>query len=236
MTMSDKKTMVDEVPAFPESPFTLCDTKGFKNLAAINSGENDISGLSTVYMLPGGGFVPTNAFAAPLNSTISVRVVDPNDPTMNTYQEEAAKTAIYPREAAVVYPMLGLIGEVGEMADKLMVALFPAGQNINPGVESNVFSALLRAAQAGSRAETLKKQIRGGAIPVEQLAPLTRRVAAIAEEEMSGIRKEGGDGLWYIANVVRDLGVKLGDIAKTNLDKLASRQQRGVLHGSGDNR
>nr|CAI9751227.1 hypothetical protein WMHIBSEC_WMHIBSEC_CDS_0051 [Caudoviricetes sp.]CAI9751786.1 hypothetical protein AZFZUZMX_AZFZUZMX_CDS_0051 [Caudoviricetes sp.] len=32
------------------------------------------------------------------------------------------------------------------------------------------------------------------------------------------------------------MGWKLEDVAKLNLEKLASRQQRGVIDGNGDNR
>lgn len=34
------------------------------------------------------------------------------------YQQEARVTAIYPEEAKVTYPLLGLVGEVGEFANK----------------------------------------------------------------------------------------------------------------------
>lgn len=37
----------------------------------------------------------------------------------DTYQEEAAKTAIYPADAEVTYPLLGLVSEVGEFAGKI---------------------------------------------------------------------------------------------------------------------
>ena len=34
------------------------------------------------------------------------------------YQDEARKTAIYPERANVAYPLIGLVGEVGEFANK----------------------------------------------------------------------------------------------------------------------
>jgi NTP pyrophosphatase (non-canonical NTP hydrolase) len=37
---------------------------------------------------------------------------------MNDYQVHAARTAIYPPEEAITYPLLGLVGEVGEFANK----------------------------------------------------------------------------------------------------------------------
>ncbi|MCY1137139.1 nucleoside triphosphate pyrophosphohydrolase family protein [Actinoplanes sp. Pm04-4] len=51
-----------------------------------------------------------------------------------------------------------------------------------------------------------------------------------------GIAKELGDVLWYVAVLADYLDLSMNDIAKGNLDKLASRQGRGVLGGSGDNR
>lgn len=39
--------------------------------------------------------------------------------TLNEYQHGALKTALYPREHAIVYPTLGLNGEAGEVADKV---------------------------------------------------------------------------------------------------------------------
>ncbi len=38
--------------------------------------------------------------------------------SMNDYQELAANTAVYPIEHALVYPILGLAGESGELANK----------------------------------------------------------------------------------------------------------------------
>lgn len=50
------------------------------------------------------------------------------------------------------------------------------------------------------------------------------------------IAKEIGDVLWYCATLSHDIGFKLSDIGKMNYEKLHSRQLRGKLHGSGDNR
>lgn len=50
------------------------------------------------------------------------------------------------------------------------------------------------------------------------------------------IRKELGDILWYLAVLADNYDIKLSDIARTNINKLADRQKRGKLGGSGDNR
>jgi len=85
------------------------------------------------------------------------------------------------------------------------------------------YPALGLAGEAGEVAEHAKKSIRddGGAVLPE------RRVA---------MAKELGDVLWYVAQLATELDLDLDDIAQANLDKLLSRQRRGVLAGSGDDR
>lgn len=50
------------------------------------------------------------------------------------------------------------------------------------------------------------------------------------------IKLELSDVLWYIANLACEIDVTLEDIAISNIRKLESRQKRGKLKGSGDNR
>ena len=51
-----------------------------------------------------------------------------------------------------------------------------------------------------------------------------------------GLKKEAGDILWQLAGLCHVMGWDLEDVAEGNLDKLASRQRRGVIDGEGDNR
>lgn len=79
------------------------------------------------------------------------------------------------------------------------------------------------AGEGGEIAEKVKKYIRDNK-------------ATISDEQKTELAKEIGDVLWYLAVLAETLGVSFNEIAHTNLEKLASRQQRGQLKGSGDNR
>ncbi|MHB8242870.1 MAG: nucleoside triphosphate pyrophosphohydrolase family protein [Solirubrobacteraceae bacterium] len=85
------------------------------------------------------------------------------------------------------------------------------------------YPALGLAGEAGEVAEHAKKVIRddGG---------------QISDERRAAMSKELGDVLWYVAQLATELGLELDEVAQANLDKLLSRQQRGVLSGSGDER
>jgi NTP pyrophosphatase (non-canonical NTP hydrolase) len=85
------------------------------------------------------------------------------------------------------------------------------------------YPALGLCGEAGEVAEHAKKAIRddGGQVSHE------RRAAMSAEL---------GDVLWYVAQIASELDLDLGEIARANLEKLLSRQRRGVLSGDGDDR
>lgn len=50
------------------------------------------------------------------------------------------------------------------------------------------------------------------------------------------LAKEVGDVLWFVNLLAHRMGYSLNTIAEMNLDKLASRKERGVIDGNGDNR
>jgi NTP pyrophosphatase (non-canonical NTP hydrolase) len=85
------------------------------------------------------------------------------------------------------------------------------------------YPALGLAGEAGEVAEHVKKTIRDEA-------------GAVSAERRSALAKELGDVLWYVAQLATELELDLDHVAQANLDKLLSRQRRGVLSGSGDER
>ena len=54
--------------------------------------------------------------------------------------------------------------------------------------------------------------------------------------DLEDIKHELGDVLWYVAGLSTVLGISLEEVAKANIEKLASRKERGVIGGSGDDR
>lgn len=58
----------------------------------------------------------------------------------------------------------------------------------------------------------------------------------ISDDDLVEIKKEIGDVMWYLAVLADSLGLSMQDVVDLNIEKLASRKQRDVLKGAGDNR
>ncbi len=98
------------------------------------------------------------------------------------------------------------------------------GTAIYAGAGKNfVYPALGLCGESGEVAEKIKKIVRDNDNVVD-------------DKRREELKKELGDVLWYIANLAVELDLSLEDVAQENIAKLQSRKERGVLHGSGDNR
>jgi len=106
--------------------------------------------------------------------------------TFNEYQRKALTTA-RDKNNELFHRVLGLVGEAGEIAEKIKKLVRDHNANLN-------------------------------------------------KLDKEDIAKELGDVLWYTATLADYLGFTLDDIAEQNVKKLADRDKRGVLRGSGDNR
>jgi NTP pyrophosphatase (non-canonical NTP hydrolase) len=85
------------------------------------------------------------------------------------------------------------------------------------------YPALGLVGEAGECADKLKKVIRDNN-------------SVLTDAVRDAVAKEIGDVLWYVSVLAYEMEYDLNTIAQINLDKLHSRQQRGVIAGSGDNR
>jgi NTP pyrophosphatase (non-canonical NTP hydrolase) len=107
--------------------------------------------------------------------------------------------------------------------DALSTAVYPnLGNNL-------IYPALKLAGEAGEVAEKIGKFSRKSGIAFPTRSDMDYYYAESIALELS-------DCLWYINALAMELGFTLDDIAAMNLDKLASRKERGVLIGEGDNR
>jgi NTP pyrophosphatase (non-canonical NTP hydrolase) len=87
-----------------------------------------------------------------------------------------------------------------------------------------IYPTLGLAGEAGEVADQVKRVVRG------------EDDGIMTDERKQTLKKELGDVLWYLAAMATELGFSFDDVAQANLEKLYSRMDRGVLHGSGDNR
>lgn len=87
--------------------------------------------------------------------------------------------------------------------------------------------------EAGELASKAAKLIRKGEARIEDNNICLTGASIGTWEDML---LELGDILWQVAGTAHALGVNLDVVAQRNLDKLASRKQRGVIDGNGDHR
>ncbi|UCF20717.1 MAG: nucleoside triphosphate pyrophosphohydrolase family protein [Gemmatimonadota bacterium] len=86
-----------------------------------------------------------------------------------------------------------------------------------------IYPTLKLAGEAGEFAEKVGKLIRD-------------KDGRVSEEDRDALRDELGDVLWYVAEVATVLDLDLDAVGRRNIEKLASRAERGVIQGSGDKR
>lgn len=94
---------------------------------------------------------------------------------------------------------------------------FVENMKVYPSEHKIVYPALGLAGESGEYCEKIKKMLRGDSILDKELCI-----------------KELGDILFYISASASDLGYSIEDVATTNVLKLTSRKERGVIKGNGD--
>lgn len=180
---------------------------------------------------------------------------------LNEYQEAARRTAVY--NTPLMYPSLGLAGEAGELIEKIFegakrdVMLKESGDVLWYCASVAEDTGLTLEACAGVYAT-----FKGMKVPVDfddlgdYMAQKLETELAIAVgkvcEAAKKIDRDGGGqirpdkrddiciNIGRVLYLLQDLALEhesnLGEVAQDNLDKLASRAERGVLKGDGDER
>ncbi len=93
-----------------------------------------------------------------------------------------------------------------------------------PNKDNNfIYPTLGLSGEAGEVAEKIKKVLRD-------------KDGMMDDATREEIKKELGDVLWYVSQIATELGLSLDNIANTNIKKIFSRLDRGVISGDGDNR
>lgn len=143
---------------------------------------------------------------------------DPRLPNaLDHYQQIATKSAIYPGKGTpfgLMYVALGL-AEAGEVQNKVKKAF--RDDNIME-FEWNRAEASEYPDDPSARTDAYVK-----------FNPLTT-------ERKKQIVKELGGVFWYFATTCNEIGVKMSEVALSNLDELCGRTERNTLSGDGDER
>lgn len=133
------------------------------------------------------------------------------DNALDLYQNIATKSAVYPGQGTplgLAYVALKLNGEAGELAEHVGKAMR------DDGLMPTVFAD----------------------VSVNKTREVVSLDGSLTSERRSLIIKEIGDICWYLSAACNELGITLSEAAIINLEKLADRQERNVLRGSGDER
>jgi NTP pyrophosphatase (non-canonical NTP hydrolase) len=138
--------------------------------------------------------------------TTTLTSADDLESDLNSYQVAAAKTAVYPGRGTT----LGFLYTA--------LALGEAGE-----IQGKAKKVLRDTFKGKTRQE----------IEVLLRQPL-RNVISI--ESRQAFKREFGDLLWEFSQCCFEAGFTLQEVADDNLRNLKDRQNRGVLHGSGDTR
>ena len=107
-----------------------------------------------------------------------------------------------------------------------------------PSCDNFSYMMLNLVGEVGEFASKVAKDIRKGNANIDNgnLWLGLERTEDEREAREMELMHEAGDILWQLAGLCHVMGWELEDVAKANLNKLASRKKRGVIDGDGDNR
>lgn len=118
--------------------------------------------------------------------------------------------------------------ELNEYQKKAMTTCMESSDNFS-------YMMLNLVGEVGEFSSKVAKAIRKEHMSIQDniLTAFTYETYWAIEEEL---KKECGDIMWQLFGLISAMGWDAEEIAQMNLDKLSSRQTRGVIDGNGDNR
>jgi len=148
--------------------------------------------------------------------------------SLDAYQHEAFKTAVFPPEIGPLYCAMGALGEAGELVEVLLTYYRQKleAKDSTKDME-DIFFALETAVQACRSVEVMKKAARKKQYDLPVLPELDDATRA-------RIISEQGDCLWYQAGTAEVSGHQLSTVAQENIKKLQARRAAKVLTSSGE--
>ena len=153
------------------------------------------------------------------------------------YVSESAKTAIYPYSAQVVYPILGLVGEIEEyfeiMYDKNI-------EKVKSEIGDITWYCAAICRDAGVKLRIMEYDD-GVYMVVGQICQLVKKWirdkdSIIDAEFRNDIEKMVSKIMGWCERICGRKGWNMEEIMRSNIVKLQDRMRRGVIGGSGDMR
>ena len=120
--------------------------------------------------------------------------------------QDKAMSTCLPESDNLFYMLANLVGEVGEFSSK-------AAKHMRKG---NLHITTTERDEEGRILHT--------------------QIWNITDEDRKLLRDELGDIQWQLAGLAHVMGFSLEEVAEKNLEKLASRKQRNLIDGDGDER
>ena len=122
---------------------------------------------------------------------------------------------------------------LNEYQEKAMKTCMPSCDNFS-------YMMLNLVGEVGELASKVAKDIRRGGVEIGSTCLENDIIPRMPQDEwldrQDEYMAEAGDILWQLTGLCKVMGWTLEDVAKGNLEKLASRAKRGVIDGNGDNR
>lgn len=171
------------------------------------------------------------------------------------YEEKCNDAKLYSDEVAIGYVTLGLCGELGELYEKISqeelgelgrkeigdmlwyLAMMRRELNLSfiekwPVAEEGLkIDPFVLVVEVGKIAEQVKKFMRDDWVPGQK--------NTFPEKRKEIVEKSWTSIVEMLSSLAKDkdtFNSSIEEIANENIEKLASRKQRNVIHGSGDNR